>query len=522
MVFLNIAEESLMSNMQPLPLKLTNSYWADEDSEDSPFPPPERLSAASLATLFLDSAEECQHKCFASWRDRSDGQWTNVSWREARESAIKLLSFFNSHLHLKPGEQVLLLSCARYEAILCDLALSMCGSVLVPLPPETSDTLLCQALEETRPSIICLENEMQLEKLLSTSNGKDNLRAFANLKGLIIFDHCPEQKNITFPANLLELPKILDQAPETTSHVIKHVKEIAKRIPKSTLSCIRYAAEPPSQMQEGSSQVCCKISQTHGNYLAMIDALLLSLLLGKGNNLFLGLPISCSFVRACAYAAFALGGSLIFPSLPDGEAHSQGNKTELLKLMLRDFKDSHPEIILTDMASIENICSVALKRESKLLRWSLREKSSANSATKTSPQSILSTLRLELAKAVTAKVRKSLFGSRIKYLLSGGPPVIERAMQDFLEALDAPVYQGLWLDAASGAVSCNTPKWHNKNSLGRPFVDLDISTEEKDCCLLVRGRAVSETSLREDSSEWLNTDLPVSINGEGFIIPSSI
>jgi long-chain acyl-CoA synthetase len=500
----------------------TNSYWADVNVEESAFPPPNRLKAGNLGLLFLEQAEEIKNKCFAAWRDKSDNQWLTASWRESTEHIVKLISLFNSHLHLKAEDCVAIISGSRYEALLCDIAAVTCGAVAVPVDPYLSPDCIKQILEETKACVICLEDREQLDKLRLLTQEETVSRQggpLAKIKGLICFEDLREHFPPLPKAEAYYFPEIQRLEESITSHVLHRFKEIANKLSRSAPACIQYSQDFNASPGATGRTLAPAVRQTHGNHIAMVDALLLSALLAEGDNVFIGLPFSCSFARICAYAAIALGGSVIFPTTYTAARSAGEPEANLLKQLRKDLRQSHPETVICDNDTLEQVCSFVLGQEKKMTKWALAEHSRSKALTEDGNPGVVALLRRELVKAVFSKVRTALFGTRIRRILSGAPPFLSLQAHDFYTAIGAPVFEGLWLTGATGALSSNTQKWNKQGTYGRPFEDMQVSINGSTGEVSISGPAVASPVASSASAQGKHLAISRTgqIDSEGYL-----
>jgi long-chain acyl-CoA synthetase len=123
---------------------------------------------------------------------------------------------------------------------------------------------------------------------------------------------------------------------------------------------------------------------------------------------------------------------------------------------------------------------------------------------------------------VFGKIR-AIFGSRLRYLISGGAPLPEE-INRFLAAAEVPIFEGYGLTEASPVVSCNLRGQARIGTVGRPLKNIEVRTAA-DGELLVRGPNVmqgyyhheSESAEAVDPDGWLHTGDIARIDSEGYI-----
>src|SRR5262249_37670308 len=106
---------------------------------------------------------------------------------------------------------------------------------------------------------------------------------------------------------------------------------------------------------------------------------------------------------------------------------------------------------------------------------------------------------------------KAIFGSRLRYLISGGAP-LPSEINRFLAAAEIPIVEGYGLTEAAPVVSCNLHGHTRIGSVGRALKDVEVKTAA-DGELLVRGpnimkgyyRREEESREAVDREGWLHT-----------------
>jgi long-chain acyl-CoA synthetase len=123
---------------------------------------------------------------------------------------------------------------------------------------------------------------------------------------------------------------------------------------------------------------------------------------------------------------------------------------------------------------------------------------------------------------VFARIR-GIFGTRLRYLISGGAP-LPVEINRMLAAAEVPIVEGYGLTEASPVVSVNRHGMTRIGSVGPALKGIEVKTAD-DGELLVRGPNVMrgyykrEAETREviDEDGWLHTGDVAQIDSEGFI-----
>jgi long-chain acyl-CoA synthetase len=114
-------------------------------------------------------------------RVKDRGIWKTVTWtqldRKVREIGAALLA-----AHFGRGDVAAILSEARPEAVYADLAILGCGAASVAIDPDDDPERVCHKLSSSGSRLAFVENEEQLDKLLSV---RDRCPA---LSRIVVFD----------------------------------------------------------------------------------------------------------------------------------------------------------------------------------------------------------------------------------------------------------------------------------------------------------------------------------------------
>ncbi|HJU12107.1 MAG TPA: AMP-binding protein, partial [Candidatus Binataceae bacterium] len=118
---------------------------------------------------------------------------------------------------------------------------------------------------------------------------------------------------------------------------------------------------------------------------------------------------------------------------------------------------------------------------------------------------------------------RSIFGSRLRYLVCGGAP-LSAEINRLLCAAEIPIVEGYGLTEASPVVSCNLHGQTRIGTVGRSVKNVDVRVAG-DGELLVHGPNVmkgyyhhdAETREAIDCDGWLHTGDIAQIDGEGYI-----
>ncbi len=127
----------------------------------------------------------------------------------------------------------------------------------------------------------------------------------------------------------------------------------------------------------------------------------------------------------------------------------------------------------------------------KLIAWALRVRKEALCYPDHSQVPLGIQLRLLLANTLVTKVKRKLFGNRLKFCVSGGAPISIETLE-FFKTLGVTIYEGYGLTETTPAMTANTAEHCTLGTVGRAFEGVEIRIAESDGEILVRGANVAK------------------------------
>lgn len=404
---------------------------------------PQLLENTSLPHLFFACADKAQKEEFCRFRNDPDTPWSTLSWEDASSKTKMLASFLKDKLNGNDSFAAVI-SASRMEWIISDYAIQSTGLASVSIYQTLTEDQVGQLLDDCGARIVFVENQSQYNKV---KNRKDLLIiSFEKVDGdCIHFDSALEQGNTS---DFL-LPEITQES----------------------LASIVYTS--------GTTGVPKGVVQTHGNHLAMLTSILHSELVEDAKRVFLYLPLAHSFARLIAYTPLIGPGSLVFPTIVNKE-ESEFRAEQVFE----DIKSSGcfyfpsvPRLFEKVMTKTQTILSLPIVRGNNPVgRW------------------------------IRNKLKEKIFGSEIKFGISGGAP-LGTEVGAFFEKLGLKIYEGYGLTETTPAMCANTKRHHRPGSVGRRFNCNEIKIAPSDSEILVRGENVfSEYLNKPDATKKVFTD----------------
>ncbi|HEX4209030.1 MAG TPA: long-chain fatty acid--CoA ligase, partial [Candidatus Binataceae bacterium] len=257
---------------------------------------------------------------------------------------------------------------------------------------------------------------------------------------------------------------------------------------------------------------------THGNLLANCESNMEALALGENDMTLSFLPVAHAFERTAGHYTVMAAGAVI--------AYAEG-----LTQIAQNLLEVEPTIVLTVPRLLEMIHSRIMRNletapafRQRLFRLAVSTGGAA-AAYRLQGQPVPAYLAAPMVlfrKLVFARIR-GIFGSRLRYLISGGAP-LPIAINRLLAAAEVPIVEGYGLTEASPVVAVNLHGQTKIGTVGRPLKNIKVRTAD-DGELLIQGANVmkgyyrheSETREVIDSDGWLHTGDIVQIDDGGYI-----
>ncbi|HNK19536.1 MAG TPA: AMP-binding protein, partial [Piscinibacter sp.] len=141
------------------------------------------LAGETMPALFWNGVAQRGPKVFL--RQKELGLWREWSWAQTGE-AVREIAHGLMSLGFAPGECASILANTRVEWMLADLAILSCGGVSNGIYPTDSAAQAHYLCEDSRTSVLFVEDEEQLDKALEVREMLPRLRKIVvmDMKGL--------------------------------------------------------------------------------------------------------------------------------------------------------------------------------------------------------------------------------------------------------------------------------------------------------------------------------------------------
>ncbi len=429
-------------------------------------------------------------------RRREALQWSVLSWAElgqqVRSTAAGMMS-----LGVGRGDCVALLSRTRIEWSVVDYATLSIGAVLVPLYHSNTASQWRYVIEDSRATVLFVEDREQLEDLLP------HLDSLPELRHIVLIE----------VADLREIPRamLLDELGRDGRRLLRQephrVEEAVDAVGPEDLATIVYTSGTTGQPKG--------VLLTHGNLLSAVLALPEVIPVTCEDTTVLCLPLSHIYPRLAQFTSLATGFCIAYARRVD-------RLQEVLVEVRPTFFFAVPRIYeriyqetLARYRDLPPLLQLAFRKGVAAAR-DVRGLPRPEAGPPSNERPLLARIRMATRlqeraadKAIFEPVRDAL-GGRVRFCLSGGAPMNVEVLR-FFELAGVEVLEGYGLSETVGAGTINPPGAARFGTVGRPLPGVRVRIAA-DGEILIHGAPVfsgyhqqpDETELALDDG-WLHT-----------------
>ena len=407
----------------------------------------------SLVELFFTKYKEINSvadKPFLKWLKENEKDF--FTWEQVALK-IQILSEY-LRANLADGDRCILLSENRPEWLISDISIMNAGGVTVPLFTTYSEKDYEYIINDCKPKICIVSNEIQLKKIEKFISDEIKVLSIENIN-----ERVENIENI-FDAYL--------KKKKSDPHI-----SFNQNLERKDLACIIYTS--------GTTGNPKGVMLSHGGILSNCEGAqeILNQLVQDSEPTFLTwLPLSHSYEHAVQFVQISLGAKIYY--------------AESLEKLLSNMSIAKPTIMTAVPRFYQNLYSKISMNFSKQKGFKKKLISSTISLGTKKLNNENLTLREKLINFFCEKlVRKKIknqFGGKLKAFVSGGG-ALDQKIGEFLNAIGLPTLQGYGLTEASPVVSCNIPGKIKIDTVGPPFKTNQVNIAE-DGEILVKGENV--------------------------------
>ena len=429
----------------------------------------------SLVELFFKKykeKKELKNQPFLKWLKNNENDF--LTWEQVTHNIIFLSGYLKENL--SKGDRCILLSENRPEWLIADIAIMNAGGVTVPLFTTYSEKDYEYIINDCKPKICLISNDIQLKKIEKFISNKTKVISIEN-----------------FNQKVQSIENILKKNPK--QETINIFDNYNNKITRKDLACIIYTS--------GTTGNPKGVMLSHGGILSNCEGAkeILESLVKDNSPVFLTwLPLSHSYEHTVQFVQISLGAKVYYAeSLEKLLPNMTIAKPTIMTAVPRFYQNLYNKISLnfskqkgfkkkmidsTIMLGIKNLNKEKLTFKEKIINFICE-------------------------KLVRKKIKKQ-FGGRLKAFVSGGG-ALDQKIGEFLNSIGLPTLQGYGLTEASPVVSCNIPEKIKIETVGPPFRTNEVRIAN-DGEILVKGENVmlGYWNMKKETDEiikdgWLHT-----------------
>jgi len=452
--------------------------------------------ADTINTRFAEAARKYPDRPALSHKPGGGKTWETLTYKNVADQ-VKQVSLGLRALGVGRGDRAALLSENRPEWAICDLAAQAAGAVTVPIYPTLPASQVAHILADSGAKAIVVSDAKQMAKILALRE------SLPDLSVLITLGEASAEDGFQTLAAVVDTgaKASFEESYEARRDSVRH----------DDLMSLVYTS--------GTTGSPKGAMLTHGNMAAAIDGANDKFpQFTPPNDVFLSfLPLSHVFERVTYNLALTQGAQTIY-------------NDSIFKL-LDNMAELHPTIMQCVPRVFESIQERVSDGVAKLPERRRNLTSRAleiggiyakrqNAGKSISP--LLYGLFLFYDKLVLSKIR-ARFGSKVKFLVSGGAP-LSPATATFFLAIGIPILEGWGLTETTAAAAANPRGRVKIGTVGTPLAGVSVKTAE-DGEILVQGPTVMRgywnlpdaTAEVIDAERWFHTGDIGEIDAEGYL-----
>jgi long-chain acyl-CoA synthetase len=430
---------------------------------------PAPTSGAATKNLVELLIERAQEPSKIAVTHKKDGKWQEVSWGEVLQQ-VKTLSAALLAQGVKPGDRVAIFAGSSLQWVVCDLAISACRALTVPIYSSNTPDECRYILNHSETTLLFVDSD---EKDAKQSGRLSRVRQR--------LADCPSvQKVVVFEGEAsgdreMKLSDLIAKGVSEEKAQPGAFAERARSISADDVWGLVYTS--------GTTGDPKGVILTHGNWAYHAEAIRQMGVMEAIDSVMLFLPLAHVFAQVAKAAWLGIGFRLIF--------------AESVDKLLPNLVETQPTVLPAVPRVFEKVYNNVVSNGSsapgikgKLFRWAFKLFDEYTEAKMQGRE--YSSLGFALAqKLVFNKVRKTLdekLGGKMRIFVSGGAP-LSRKIAYFFDLLGYQVLEGYGLTETSAPCNCNRPGKIRIGTVGPAVPGTEIKIAQ-DGEILVRGPCV--------------------------------
>lgn len=425
--------------------------------------------------------------------------WVGLTGLDIRNTVTDI-AFALRSLGMQSGSNAAILSNNSPQWAMSDYGIICSGSASVSIYPTLIPSQIEYILNDSKSSLIFIENQEQYEKIKAIWSN------CPSLKTIVLLDNS-DTENIE---NVYTLNDLLDMGSEYSKSVDLSFDSLLNTAKPSDLLTLIYTS--------GTTGNPKGVMLSHENLIANMEGIG-KLIDFETDDVFLSfLPLSHVFERMGGhFTAFSRACTVYYAEgIEQVPANLQEAKPTVVLSVPRLYEKMHARII-------EGLKTAPSARQ-KIFWWAIdvgRNYSMLSIAGEKIPFTL--NLKHKIAdKLVYSKVRLRM-GGRLKFFVSGGAP-LSQEIGEFFAAAGITILEGYGLTETSPVLSSNSPEAIRYGSVGKPLFNVEIKIAP-DGEIIAKGPSImkgyynNDEATKEaiDNDGWFHTGDIGEFDGDGFL-----
>lgn len=429
-----------------------------------------------------------------AYRFKRKNEWCTITWAEQAE-VCKQISKALIALGVRKDDRVSVLSHTRLEWVQSDLGIIGCAGVTVGIYPSNLAADCAYIIEHSDSETIIVENEEQLDKVLSVRQDLPNLRNIILIEG-----NAPQEHSV------VSWQDFLARGDEVSD---EDVEARASSLKGSDMHGIIYTS--------GTTGAPKGVMLSHRGAVFNSYSVIDSCHLEPHFEMLLFLPLAHVFARGIVYVCLAGGYTTAF--------------AESLDNVIDNFREIRPHFFVSVPRIFEKVHEKVIAKaqaaggiKKMLFNWAVGVGTEVSRKVQ-QKQNVTGFMGLKhkLAdKLVLAKIRRT-FGSRLAWAISGGAP-LDRNLAEFFHACGVLIVEGIGMTENGSFSNINRYDNYKFGTVGPagPGIEVGIADDGEvltraENTMLGYFKNSGETAETVDGDGWLHTGDIGEIDADGFL-----
>ncbi|HEY9681972.1 MAG TPA: long-chain fatty acid--CoA ligase [Oculatellaceae cyanobacterium] len=421
----------------------------------------------NVAHMFFERvAQRSEHNAVQFKEHR--GTYQLMSWKKYGDLVTEI-GYGLAANGLEPGGTVAIFSQGTYLWVAADFATISNGAKSVPIYPTSSNADIEAILANSQASIVFVQDEKLLQKILNVRNLLPALEKIIVLKEKANCAEITADPQVSFIDVLCQSGKALSATQPNL------LADRTAKISVTDPATIIYTS--------GTTGVPKGAVLTHHNILSVIDSIRPVLPITEADVYLSYLPLSHVFERICGEFYWAhCGGVMAFAESIETMAKNLGEVEPTMMLVV-------PRVLDRIYTKVKSGIAGASPRAQKLIDWAL-EVGKEVVRTKSDGRSIRLGLKIKhaLSERLVYKKLRDKIGKKLRLVVSGGAPATASAIE-FFNSIGIPTVEGYGLTETCAPSHVNPPGRVKIGTVGPRLPGVEVKIAE-DGEILLKGPSI--------------------------------